>query len=188
MSKNTIFFIVFVLIDVVVLGLVIAYRMMRGAPILVVRPQGVPSQNSSTRHPVVGWVIAVLGGLGLLTAFGLWVHTLQFTHSALHTSGKVIAMHGSSSSKGGRTYAPKFRFRDAAGIERVVTSSIYQPRGAFQVGDTVPVLYLRDSPETARIDSFQQMWGAPTTVGQISIVPLLIGVAFIWFSRLKTVG
>ena len=177
MSKDTIIIIGVVLIDVVVIGLVVAYRLIRGVPL-----QSALWPVSSTRHPIVGWVIAVLGGLGLLAAFGLWIYTLHFTHAALHTSGKVIEMR-ESSSKGGRTYAPKFRFRDAAGIERVAASNVYQSRGAFHVGDTVPVLYLRDSPEEARIDSFQQVWGAPTMVGQISFVALLIGGGFIWFSR-----
>ncbi len=182
MSTTTIIIIGALLIAVVEIGLVIGRFMMRGTP----------RQVSSARHPILGWVLAVIGCVGLMVALGTWLFTLRFTHAALHTNGTVIAMREETSSAGDSTtantttYAPTFRFRDAAGIEHVMTSNVYQGRGAFHVGDTVPILYLSANPQTARIDSFGQVWGAPCVEGIIGSGCLLFGLIAI--SRWRIVG
>jgi hypothetical protein len=170
---STIMLIVVLLIAVIDIGLVIFF-VMRGAP----------RQVYSTRHPVTGWLFAIIGDLGLLVASGTWLYTLHFTRAALHTNGTVIAMReATGSGSGPRTFAPTFRFRDAAGIEHVVTSNVYQRRGAFQVGDTVAVLYLRDSPQAARLDSFWQVWGMSTVLGMIGCMALTIGFAMVFWPK-----
>jgi hypothetical protein len=131
------------------------------------------------RHSFVvfGRLATILGSLSLLVAFGSWIYTLHFTHVAAHTSGMVIEMQQQTDKDTGSvSYAPTFRFQDAAGVQHTVSSGFFQSPPEFHVGDAVSVLYLSDAPQTARIDSFWQVWGLPSLAGLLGSFTLFVGL------------
>ena len=134
------------------------------------------SKMQGPKRPVFGRVATTVGGLSLLFALGSWIYTVHFTHVAARTSGTVVEMLQQTDKDGDVTYAPTFRFQDATGIQHTVSSSAYQSPPEFHVGDTVTVLYLRDAPQTARIDSFWQLWGLPSLAGIIGSITLSAGI------------
>jgi hypothetical protein len=136
-----------------------------------------------TRRPYTGWLFLIIGCLVLLLAGVDWVRTSNFTHNAVRTSGTIIGMQlRADESNGSVSYAPTFSFQDTAGHQNTVSSVFYSSR-KFHTGDVVAVLYLRDNPETARIDSFWQMWGLSSCAGVFGSICLTIGVVVVFWPR-----
>ncbi len=55
-------------------------------------------------------------------------------------------------------YYPVFSFHDAQGVEHVIHSSSGGFPPAYEVGDTVPVLYSSTNPTNAKIDALFSVW------------------------------
>jgi len=114
----------------------------------------------------------------LIAAPVISFHTWQFTRTAKRTNGTVIEMRAQADkdSGGGAAYAPTFRFQDARGSQHTVSSSIYSAPPEFRVGESVMVLYASGDPQSARIDSYWQVWGLPSLLGILGSFDLLVGV------------
>ena len=136
------------------------------------------------KNPVGGWVAITLGSLGLLFALGSWIYLLHFTHVAVHSSGTVVEMQQQTDKDGTISYSPTFRFRDEVGAEQTVSSSLYASPPEFHIGDTVTVLYSHGNPQSARIDSFWQLWGLPSLAGFAGSVTFLVGLIMISWRKI----
>jgi hypothetical protein len=70
-----------------------------------------------------------------------------------------------------------------------VASNNFSSPAEFTVGQDVTVLYERDRPEEARIDSFYQVWGMAEVLGIIGGVFVALGIGFLryldWRNRRK---
>jgi hypothetical protein len=120
-------------------------------------------------------IIFLAAGMGLLGVAGFFTfRTLRFLGRSVNAEGTITALvqitRSNDDQDGGNariTYAPQFSFTDAKGETVTVTSNISSSPPAFDVGDSVGVLYLPDDPEQARIDSFWQLWGVALITGGI---------------------
>jgi hypothetical protein len=65
-----------------------------------------------------------------------------------------------------------------------VSSAFFQSPPEFHTGDVVPMLYLRDDPQVAHIDSFWQLWGLPSLAGIGGNFALLVGLVAIYWSKI----
>jgi hypothetical protein len=137
-----------------------------------------------TRGNIAGRILCIVGSLSLVVALCMTLYSWHFTHVAQHASGTVIEMREQKDKDGAVSHAPTFRFQDSTGIEHTVSSSFFQEPPAFHVGESVPILYLGDDPETARIDSFWQVWGLPSLIGIESIVALAIGLTLTFWPKI----
>lgn len=138
-----------------------------------------------TRPATIAKLVIGLGCAALLGAVGTGVHTWHFTRTAHRTIGTVIEMQEHTDKDSGSiSYAPTFRFQDASGTVRTVTSRFFSSPPEFRVGDRVVVLYRADSPQSARIASYWQLWGAPTLLGMIGGLELLIGLAMLLWPKI----
>ena len=107
---------------------------------------------------------------------GIGLYDWHFTRVARAATGTVTEMRTSQGHDGNDlTYAPVFRFIDDSGQGHTVASSLYQSPPAFQVGDSVPVLYLPANPQSARINTFGQVWFIPIFLGIFGTTWVLIG-------------
>ena len=80
------------------------------------------------------------------------------------------------------TFAPVFTFVDATGATRRVTSKIAQDeQPSYPLGAALPILYHRDRPDEAEIDTFYASWGGV-------LIPLGFGVPFAAIGSLVIVG
>jgi hypothetical protein len=101
-----------------------------------------------------------------------------FLNSAKSVQGQVIALREAPLRRNSRpSYFPVFRFTAADGQTRTVTSNVADRQTAW-LGKPVPVLYLPGHPQSARINTFPQLWEdqiIPSGVGAaFSAIPLLI--------------
>jgi hypothetical protein len=130
--------------------------------------------------------------LGTLAGSGYWaIATIRFKNSAVRVEGAVVELkrvtrsHTSSGRRRPRTtrtsttWAPVFEFKDGAGATHRVQSSTSSSPAAYKVGENVPVLYLAEDPQAARIDSFMNLWFGPVLLAGMGMVfALLAGFVF----------
>ena len=141
-------------------------------------------KRHGTRYPSNGIMILVIGGIGLLVSLCSWIYTVHFTHVAARASDTVIEMQQKTNRHGCVSYVPTFRFRDATGSQHTVSSGFFQSSPEFHARDVVPVLYLRDDPQTARINSFWQMWGLPAMAGIIGSISFVVGFVVTFWRKI----
>ena len=143
------------------------------------------SKVHGTRRPVIAKIFIGLGCAALVGALATTVHTWNFTRIAQRTTGTVIEMRQQTDKDSGSvSYAPTFRFQDATGMQRTVSSSLYSSPPEFHVGDSVTVLYRGDDPQTARIDSYWQVWGLPSLLGIIGSIELPVGLVVLFWPKI----
>jgi Protein of unknown function (DUF3592) len=142
------------------------------------------SATSGTKRHRAGWLFCVVGSLSLLVALGSWIYLSHFIHVAMHATGIVIEMREHTADNGDISYAPTFRFRDAAGVQHTVSSAVSESPPAYHVGDKVPVLYISSDPQSARIDSFWQIWALPILTAIGGGIFLLIGLIVVSWPKI----
>ncbi len=143
------------------------------------------SRIHGTKRPTIAKLVIGFGCAALVGALATTLHTLHFTRVAQRTSGTVIEMREQADKDSGSvSYAPTFRFQDASGTPHTVSSSFYSSPPEFHVGDTVTVLYRSDDPQTARIDSYWQVWGLPSLLGIIGSIQLPVGLIVLFWPRI----
>lgn len=102
----------------------------------------------------------------LLPSLAWVLHTFWFVEHAARSQGTVTAMTRGANG----FYGPSFTFTNAQGT--VYTHDSIRRTGdfAFEIGETMTVLYDATDPETARIDVFWEIWGGPLIVFGIALV------------------
>jgi membrane protein implicated in regulation of membrane protease activity len=110
----------------------------------------------------------------------------RFVQSAEKTTGTVVALVEKHESENNSiTYAPVFTFTTTDGLTQSITSGISSSPASFSVGDRIPVLYRRDDPASAKVDSFWQLWFLPTLLAWFGFVAGTVGFAFLFTRRLQ---
>jgi hypothetical protein len=124
--------------------------------------------------------------LVLSAAFAL--RTAIFLGNALRGTGQVVRMDERFDSDSDSVeFAPVFRFVAADSQSYTVTSKTATNPPEFTVGDTVPILYLRNNPAGARIASFWQLWTVPLVLSIIAIAGGLISCALLLAERKRNI-
>jgi hypothetical protein len=102
----------------------------------------------------------VIGALAMV-AIGLFfmVRTIVFLREAVSTEGRIIALNGSSGSKG-TTYYPEVEYIRPDGQPQRFKEGGSSNRPG-EVGEMVPVKFDPERPERARIDKPFRLWGLP---------------------------
>ena len=131
----------------------------------------------------VGRILLIVSGFFFVAALCTTLYEWLFTLAAHHASGNVIERREQKGSDGLVKYAPTFRFQDSAGVRHTVSSSLLKAPPAFHVGESVRILYLTGSPQTAHIDSFWEIWLLPILLGIMCVVLFPFGPNF-WCRKL----
>lgn len=143
------------------------------------------SKIHGTKRPVIAKVVIGLGIAALVGALATCLHAWHFTRIAQRTNGTVVDMRQHTDKESGSiSFAPTFRFQDAGGAQHIVSSSFYSSPPEFHVGDSVGILYRADDPQTARIDSYWQIWGPPSLLGIIGSIQLPIGILILLWPKI----
>ena len=104
-------------------------------------------------------VLYAVGPLLLLIAIASSIPTAEFVLASTATDGTVVDLervYWPHRSK--EVYLPVFRFSSNDGQTHMIRSSSNTALVPFKRGDRIRVLYLKDHPETARIDTLPQLW------------------------------
>jgi uncharacterized protein DUF3592 len=131
---------------------------------------------AASRFALGGIFLAV--GLAMLSGAGY--ETLRNRHDiAVGTTAKgtVTDLFQGSDSDGGTVYYPRVRFVTQSGDTIEFTGSNGTSPPAFEVGETVSVLYDPTSPGNARIDTFFQLWLLPIILGVMGSISAAVGGA-----------
>lgn len=109
-------------------------------------------------------------------------NTKDFLASSVEGRGVVIEM--ARNSKDWLSLAPRIRFVTDADLEVVFLSNVYSRPPAYEVGESVIVLYNPEDPkESVRIKSFFSLWGVQLVLCAISSVFFILGFIFVYFIR-----
>lgn len=113
-----------------------------------------------------------------------WQNSSQLLQSSTVAEGTIVSIDPFMSSKAGKSsslhYFPKVAFTTSAGEQIEFQSTVTRRADHYSKGDRVRVLYQQDTPEKARIGSFNELW-ALAIIFTISGVFVL--VLFSWFFR-----
>jgi hypothetical protein len=117
-------------------------------------------------------VLCAVGPVLLLIAIGSSIPTAKFVLASPATDGKIINLqHAYSTRRSKEDYKPVVRFTASNGQTHMFIADSRAGLVSQKTGDTIPVLYLNDHPETARIGTFVQLWMAQFVLG-------IVGVSF----------
>jgi hypothetical protein len=118
----------------------------------------------------------LIGPLVLMLALVFTLQRLSLVYGGEHVEGTVVAKRSSGSTR--VSYAPVFEFKTDDGNTVSASSDVYGPENSFRYGEHVSVVYRRGHPDSARIDTFTQMWTFPLVAGVVgagfSVIPLLV--------------
>jgi len=127
------------------------------------------------------YVFLGVGILLLVLASLLWNRTRGFVARAASTRGTVTELIEVRDNDGGSsTFKPVVRFASPTGEEITFTSSYSSRPPAYDVGETVDVLFV---PGDARIKGFGSLWLGPLILGGLGTVFGAIGLSILLVSR-----
>lgn len=123
---------------------------------------------------LITYIFTLVGLILLGVAAWMWWDTTKFVEQSREAEGKVVDLetHGSS---GERYYHPVVEFATPEGERYRFVSSFGSRPPAYDVGETVTVLYPQGSPREAKIKSFGSLWLGTTIAAGIGAIFLIIG-------------
>ena len=107
-----------------------------------------------------------------------WQNNHRFVQTAEQVAGAVIEVVESRGDKGGKLYAPVVKFTDHRGQQQKFQSRLSSNPQRYFVDDKVQVLYDKDNPRTAVIDSWWELNLMPFVLLIIGIANVFVSVIF----------
>lgn len=126
----------------------------------------------------LGLMFFGIGGLLLLSSLSIGFWMWNWASRAERTDGEVVRLVHSSmrNAKGRTTHGTKPVVSYAVDGKLIeVTGYVSSSPPAYRVGDKVQILYDKNSPTIASIDSFMERWFVCTLLGLIGAVFSMIG-------------
>ena len=141
--------------------------------------QTVPIQSFNKRTLfLVAAGLAVLG-IVLGTIGGLWFFNVyNFVQAAEHAEGTVIEIVKGRDREGHSTYWPVIAFTDHQGQRQEFEPSTRSSSPRHSVDDKLPILYDRDRPASASINSRVDLYLGPLIFSALAAGALLIAIVF----------
>ena len=122
-------------------------------------------------------VLYAVGPLLLLIAIATSVPTARFVLSSTATDGKIIYLQRVYSRQFSKeVYKPVVRFTANDGQAHIFVADSRMGLVPLKAGDTIRVLYLKDHPETARIDMIPQLWMPQLILGFFGAIFTVLSV------------
>jgi len=136
-----------------------------------------------TGRPVspVPWILCATGsGICLLVAVGTSIYTLYFLSSSEAAEAKIIEIVERKDDEGHTSYSPVYSYTLPDGENFTDRSSMSDGR-EYQIGDTVPIRYLKSSPHQTRIDYFSHHWFLPIFMSVFSLGLAAVAAGLRWW-------
>jgi hypothetical protein len=109
------------------------------------------------------WWLLVGGLSAIAVGAGFAAYTGIFLLRSVATKGTIVRLEPvPDEENGGVNYAPVFSFRSEDGQIHTIQSGVASSPPGFDEGDVVRVLYVKSNPDSAKIDSFLQLWSVAT--------------------------
>lgn len=135
---------------------------------------------------IIGVIFAPIGIILLVSCALTTMGSVHFRATAAQTTGTIVDSrsqldcNNSSRRNSGctTTFYPVVRYHAADGRQITFESNSGSNRPP-QVGQQVTVLYQKDDPQAARLDSFAAFWLAPLVTGGLGLVFTGVGVTLV---------
>jgi hypothetical protein len=100
---------------------------------------------------------------GAILAFGMIILIIRilFIRRAVTTQGTVTDLESHHDREGGSSYSPVVTFSTPDGQSHQFSSNVASQPPAYQVGERVPVKYLANNPQRAKIGTPGSLWLLP---------------------------
>ncbi|HEY2467707.1 MAG TPA: DUF3592 domain-containing protein [Terracidiphilus sp.] len=116
-------------------------------------------------------ILYAAGPVLLLIAIGTSIPTARFVGAAVAADGKIISLNRVYLPRRSKeVYLPVFRFTASDGHTHMLMADSNVSLVPFKPGDKVRILYLKDRPESARIDTVAQLWMPQLILGVIGAI------------------
>jgi|GEM_PF-967820 len=133
----------------------------------------------------IPWIMCLIGsGVFLLTAVGASIYSIYFLSSSIQTKAIITEIIERNDHEGHLRLTPVYTYKDATGKEFTDRSNTGDGR-EFEVGDTIPIRYLKTSPHESRIDYFSHHWFLPIFMVILSVVLGGLGFGLRWWHNGK---
>lgn len=132
----------------------------------------------------IPWILCATGsGICLLMAIGTSIYTLYFLTASAPAIATVTEIIERKDDEGNKSYSPVYSYMLPDGQSFTDRSSMSDD-GEHQVGDTIPIRYLKSSPHKSRIDYFAHHWFLPIlmTAFSLSLAAVALGIRW-WRER-----
>jgi hypothetical protein len=136
-----------------------------------------------TGRPIspIPWILCFIGaGIFMLTAIGSSIYSVYFLSSSIQTNAVVTELVERKDDEGHVSRSPVYSYKDASGQDFTDRSSMGDGRD-FDLGDTILIRYLKNSPHQSRIDYFAHHWMLPIFMAVISILLGGLGFGLRWW-------
>ena len=124
-------------------------------------------------------LMALVCALVALWGVDMMVHNLRLVLTGLRTPGVIVANELDCGGRGGHScdYVPVVRFVARAGQTYEVRGTVGGDPPEFRQGEAVTVYYDLQHPQTARIDSGEDLWLVPLA---LIVMGTFFGLAMAW--------
>ena len=136
-----------------------------------------------TGRPIspIPWILCFIGaGIFMLSTIGSSIYSIYFLSSSIPTNGVVTEIVERKDDEGHVSRSPVYTYKDASGQNFTDRSSTGDSR-EFDVGDAIPIRYLKTSPHESRIDYFAHHWMLPIFMAVFSILLGGLGFGLRWW-------
>ena len=122
---------------------------------------------------------AIGSGVFFLAAMGTSIHSTYFLSNSVTTEAIVTELVESRSAEGNISHRSVYAYSTPDGRNFTDSSATNGGRN-YQVGETIPVRYLKGAPNRSRIDGFSHHWLLPILMAAFSIVLCGAAVGLRW--------
>ena len=145
-------------------------------------PDGTTTRSTRSSLPLLKWTARIFGTISVLcfcaAGWTAW-QSYSLTQNGVETRASVVRLVRTGSS-----HRPIFEFVDTSGETQVVESHL--TTNNYLVGDALPVIYLPEEPQGARIYEILSLLGTPAYFCIVGTLCLL--VTLIVRSQLRSLG
>lgn len=117
---------------------------------------------------IIGAVFGVIGAGALVAASAAGLKAYRFASVAERAQGRVVELVRQPSREGG-AYAPKVAFVAASGLAYEFIDTVGSHAPAYQVGETVTVLYHPGRPLDAHLEQAMALWAPALGLGGLAL-------------------
>lgn len=129
----------------------------------------------------IPWILCFIGsGVFLLTAVGSSIYSTYFLAGSVQTNATVTGIIESKDNEGHVSRFPVYAYESATGEKYSDRSSVGDGR-EFEIGDVIPIRYLKASPHQSRMDYFSHHWFLPIITAALSIALGALGFGLRWW-------
>ena len=130
---------------------------------------------------IAAWNLIVIALIELTIASFLYHSTRNFLQSASRAQGTVTKFFDRMDRYTNKIYYPVYEFQDAQGKDYEIVSSAGSYPLAYQIGDTVTMLYIPNHANDATPDTFLEIWFWPIFVACFGFLKFVVGLGILLF-------